>query len=238
MAGFVARVDGSTDRASGWCDRLIPCAAESIERSASSSKKTRMCILPHFHPSTVPDDPRRLVPRRPGAIPSTPRRSGSSPETRRKRHEKPPCPPCPPCETQSFADPRLRNEKARRERVPPGLYPQPHAVSRCTMSRTCSMQLRRDGRSRKPGPCRGITASPSQPPTRPRAWPRTPPYAPMLRRGRAGAARHFRQVVRWHGTRLVQSRTRCSSPGTSSMRMRTFPASNAYGTSCPAASAR
>jgi hypothetical protein len=40
-----------------------------------------MGTLPRFHPSAVPDSPRRLVPRRPGAMPSALRRSGSEPES-------------------------------------------------------------------------------------------------------------------------------------------------------------
>jgi hypothetical protein len=58
----------------GIAHQVARTAAFTALRSRSGdlhpSQKTRMCILPHFHPSPVPDSTRRLVPRRRGAMPS------------------------------------------------------------------------------------------------------------------------------------------------------------------------
>jgi hypothetical protein len=64
------RGDGSKDRASGDPGGLLPRAPEiPADPHASLPKKTRMCPLPRFHPSSVPDTPRPLVPRRPARMP-------------------------------------------------------------------------------------------------------------------------------------------------------------------------
>src|SRR5687768_6011183 len=63
--------------------------------------------LPHFHPSSVPDSPRRLLPRRPARHAVGGRESGTERGAGGERHEKTaltPLTPLTPCEAHSFAD--------------------------------------------------------------------------------------------------------------------------------------
>jgi hypothetical protein len=65
LASIVEGGDGSTDRASGGAHDLLPVRFRDDPPIRILSKNADG-ILPHFHPSAVPDSPRRPVPRRPG----------------------------------------------------------------------------------------------------------------------------------------------------------------------------
>jgi hypothetical protein len=56
--------EGSRDRASGGPGPVLQCVPEMIPRTACPPQKFRW-PLSRFHPSSLPDGPRRLLPRRP-----------------------------------------------------------------------------------------------------------------------------------------------------------------------------
>jgi hypothetical protein len=79
LTSNVKWADDSKDRASGDPDDLLLCVVGRVPGDLHPSQKTRMCILPHFHPSTVPDVPRQLVPHRPAYNTVGSRQSGFPP---------------------------------------------------------------------------------------------------------------------------------------------------------------